>query len=234
MEKEVKTKKNVENKKVKPIINLKDTVKFFNENLKKKAVVLFIIFITLSVIFLIPLVNELKQVPELNNELNISLFNFIKDKILMLLMTVIAGVVPYMYIAIIGGIGYIYQALIEYAYIILNKGYFLGLIIVLIPIILNSICTSIATALGMYLCKINTNKFILGQQRNMNFTRFRLELAKATQNKEKEKKIQKRIDEKEKELQSKEIKIKYKEILTIFGIVCIIQLISSLIEGLFI
>ena len=57
---------------------------------------------------------------------------------------------------------------------------------------------------------------------------------RSTQNIEKEKKIQKKIDEKEAKLQSRETKIKYKEVFIIFGIICILQLISSLIEGLFI
>lgn len=234
MEKEVKRKKNTRNKKVKPIINLKDTVNFFNEKLKKKTLVLFVIFTLISVVFFIPIVQGVKEITDSNAEINILLWNFIKDKVLMILVTVLAGLVPHMYIAVLGGIGYVYQALIEYAYIVIDKGYFLGIVVILIPFVLNLVCISIASALGMYLCKINTNKFVLGQQRNMNFTRFRLELAKATQNAEKEKKIQKKIDEKEAKLQSRETKIKYKEVFTIFGIICILQLISSLIEGLFI
>ena len=234
MEKDVKRKKGSKSTKIKPIINLKDTLKFFNENLRKKTLILFTIFTVVSVIFFIPIIKELKEFVASNSELNISLGNLVKDKILLLLLTIIAGVVPHMYIAVLGGIGYIYQALIEYAYIIVDKGYFLGIIIILIPFVLNLVCISVVTAMGMYLCKINTNKFVLGQQRNMNFTRFRLELARATQNIEKQKKIQKKIDEKEAKLQSRETKIKYKEVFIIFGIICILQLISSLIEGLFI
>lgn len=225
---------NKNSKKQKTIINLKDTVNFFNENLKKKTVVMFIILTLISIVFVVPITNELKAIGETTSTLDVSLWNFIRDKILILLMTLIAGVVPHMYIAIIAGIGYVYQALIEYAYIILDKGVWLGIVILIIPFILNLVCISIITALGMYLCKINTNKFVLGQQRNMNFNRFRLELARATQNTEKEKQIQKKIDEKEEKLKCKDTKIKYKEVLTIFGIVCILQLISSLIEGLFI
>lgn len=230
MKKEVK--KN--SKKKKPIINLKDTVKFFNENLKKKTVIVFIILTLISVIFIVPIINELKVTLGETITLELSLWNFIKDKILLLLMALVAGIVPYMYIAVLGGIGYTYQALIEYAYIIIDKGFFLGTIILIVPFILNLICISVISALGIYICKVNTNKFIISQQRNMNFTRFRLEFAKATQNTEKEKQIQKKIDEKAEKLKNKDTKIKYKEILTIFGIVCILQLISSLIEGLFI
>ena len=222
------------NKKTKTIINLKDTVKFFNENLKKKTLILFIIFAIICVVFLIPVVNEIKQTITTESTLQIHLWNFIKDKLFMLLITLVAGIVPYMYIALIGGMGYIYQALVEYGYIIVDKGYFVGLLIVIVPLILNLICISLATALGMYLCKVNTNKFKLGQQRNMNWSRFRLEFARVTRNEEKENKIQKKLDEKEAKLESMDIIIKYKDVVTLFVIICILQLISSLIEGLFI
>lgn len=234
MEKEVKRKKNTRNKSVKTIINLKDIVNFFNENLKKKTCVLFIIFAAMSVILFIPFVREVKQSVGTNGELDISLLNFIKDKIFFLVVTIISSLVPHVYMSVLSGMGYIYQTLGEYAHIMVDKGYFFGFLIVIIPVLLNLICISICTALGMYLCKINTNKFVLGQQRNINFNTFTLELAKITRNKEKQKKIQKKIDEKEAKLRNKDIDIKYKEVLTIFGIICILQLISSLIEGLFI
>lgn len=226
--------KRTNKKKAKPIINLKSTVEFFNRNLKKKTRIMFVILALISVIFIIPTIKEVKSTTSSTATLDISLWNFIKDKIFFLLITAIAGVVPYLYIAVAGGIGYVYQTLVEYAYIIVDKGYFLGSTILIIPFVLNLICISIITALGMYLCKINTNNFVLSGQRNMNFTRFRLELAKVTRNKEKEEKIQKKIDEKEEKLQSRDTKIKYKEVLIVFGIVCVFQIISSLIQCIFI
>ena len=221
------------NKKTKKIIDLKNVVKFFNENLKKKTSTLFIIFALISVIFLIPIINEIKEI-ESGANLEVSLWSFIKDKLFFLVITVVAGLVPYMYIAVLGGIGYVYQALVEYAYIIIDKGYFFGILIIIIPLVLNLICISLMSSLGMYLCKINTHKFKLTGQRNMNFDRFRLEFARVTGNKEKEDKITKKIEKKESKIQSKETKIRYKEVFTILGIACVIQIISSLIEGLFI
>lgn len=218
-------------KKIKLEEYAKQFLSFFNEKLMKKFVVLFFVMIFFSAITIVPIIKQIIQNRTGTGVIEkVTLWGLMKDKILIIVITAISGVVPYMYIPVLACLGYMYQVVIEMAYIILDKGYFLGSILSLIPYVINVISISLVGAIGIYLCKINTNKFRSGQQRNMNWNIFVLNIYQITGNKEKEKKIQKKIEEKEKKLESREVKIDYKQVLNVCIICIILQLVSSFIE----
>lgn len=206
---------------------IKDFITFVVKKLGKKTLVLMCIFFVFSILLFAPVIGEVKSDPY-NGDITLMLLT--KDKILILLGIVIASLVPYLYIPVLAGTAYIIQITIEFSNIIVHKGYFLGIAGLLIPFILNLFVASIMTAIGIYLCKINTNKFISGQQKNMNLDTFRLELYKAIGKKEKEMEIEEKIKIKEEKMASKEMKIDYKQLLNTCVFCIIIQFVSSLIE----
>ena len=227
---ERKSRKIKENKKNTSYISC--FVNFFNKELKKKTIIFACIFIIFSLVILFPLMKLVIQQECINfcMDENITYKLIAKDKVLITLITVVAGVVPYVYIPVISGIGYMYQITVEFSHIIAQNGYFIGTIELLIPYILNVISISIVTSLGIYLCKINTYKYILVQQRNMNWNTFKIELYKITGKKEKKALVEKKIKEKEEKMASKDKKIDYKQVLNTSLLCLILQLISSLIE----
>lgn len=215
---------------------INEIIEFFNKRLKKKTLILMFIMIIFSALFIMTII---KMNLRLNNEgihldSKITLLSFFMNKTIILLMTMFAGTVPFIYLPVMAGFFYIYQTLIDSSYIVLNRGFFLGSILICIPLLIDIISISLTVAIGIYLCKTNTNKYIISQQRNMNFNKLMLNLHQITKNKEKEKKIQNKIDDKEKKIQNLEVKINYKQIINITTIVIIFQMISSIIEYIFI
>lgn len=215
---------------------INEIIEFFNKRLKKKTLILMFIMIIFSALFIMTII---KMNLRLNNEgihldSKITLLSFFMNKTIILLMTMFAGTVPFIYLPVMAGFFYMYQTLIDSSYIVLNRGFFLGSILICIPLLIDIISISLTVAIGIYLCKTNTNKYIISQQRNMNFNKLMLNLHQITKNKEKEKKIQNKIDDKEKKIQNLEVKINYKQIINITTIVIIFQMISSIIEYIFI
>lgn len=209
----------------------KQVLKFFSEKLLKKFVVLFFVMIFFSAITIVPIIKQiLKNGTDIDIIGKVTLWGIMKDRFFVIAITAISGVVPYMYIPVLACLGYMYQVVIEISYVILDKGYFLGSILTLIPYVINIISISLVGAIGIYLCKINTNNFRAGQQRNMNWNSFILNIYQITGNKEKEKKVQKKIEEKQKKLESREVKIDYKQVLNICIICIVLQIVSSIIE----
>lgn len=227
---ERKSRKLKENKKNTSYISC--FVNFFNKELKKKTIIFICIFIIFSLVIISPVMKLVIQqkCTNLCIDENITYKLIAKDKVLLTLITLIAGVVPYLYIPVISGIGYMYQIIVEFSHILVQNGYFIGTIELLIPYVLNVISISIITSLGIYLCKINTHKYILVQQRNMNWNTFKLELYKITGKKEKQDLVEKKIKEKEEKRASIDRKIDYKQVLNASVLCLILQLISSLIE----
>lgn len=215
---------------------INEIIEFFNKRLKKKTLILMFIMIIFSALFIMTII---KMNLRLNNEgihldSKITLLSFFMNKTIILLMTMFAGTVPFIYLPVMAGFFYMYQTLIDSSYIVLNRGFFLGSILICIPLLIDIISISLTVAIGIYLCKTNTNKYIISQQRNMNFNKLMLNLHQITKNKEKEKKIQNKIDDKEKKIQNLEVKTNYKQIINITTIVIIFQMISSIIEYIFI
>lgn len=230
----MKNERNKKKFKKKEYIN--EIIEFFNKRLKKKTLILMFIMIIFSALFIMTII---KMNLRLNNEgihldSKITLLSFFMNKTIILLMTMFAGTVPFIYLPVMAGFFYMYQTLIDSSYIVLNRGFFLGSILICIPLLIDIISISLTVAIGIYLCKTNTNKYIISQQRNMNFNKLMLNLHQITKNKEKEKKIQNKIDDKEKKIQNLEVKTNYKQIINITTIVIIFQMISSIIEYIFI
>lgn len=151
-------------------------------------------------------------------------------QIQVLVVTIVAGIVPYLYAPIVGFLGYVMQEVAKLSYIIKGYGYLAGIGLGIIPLILNVLVICIVTALGIYICKNVTLGYKISNKKNMNMMEFRIKLYESTGKTAKANELINKRDEKIAKLEAKKEKINYLQILNITVVVSIIQFISVLIQ----
>lgn len=152
------------------------------------------------------------------------------SKFKILFITGVAGIVPYVYAPVIGFAGYLFEELVSIAYIIKGYGYLAGIGLGIIPLIINVVIICIVTSLGIYICKTVSVGYRISSIRNMNFTNFRIRLYEVLQKQDKVEKLTKARDVKIEKLENKKEKLNYLQILNVSLVVCVLQLISVIIQ----
>lgn len=160
----------------------------------------------------------------------ISLFENYFSKLQVLAVTGVAGIVPYIFAPVVGFLGYVLSELTTFIYAVKMHGYFLGIILGIIPLLLNLLSISIVTALGIYLCKTVTIGYKMSNIKNMNWLNFRIRLYETLQKQDKVEKLKKQKESKIDKLEAKKEKINYLQILNIAIVVFVLQFISVLIQ----
>ena len=147
-----------------------------------------------------------------------------------LALTLVSGIVPYIYVPVIGFLAFVLQEISNLAYAIKGYGYLVGIGVGIVPLILNVLAAAIITALGMYICRNITIGYRITNLKNMNIANFKIKLYEILGKEEKVKELTKNRDKKIEVLQGKKEKINLLQILSVVIVVCIIQFISVLIQ----
>lgn len=210
---------------------IKETLEFFNNNLKKIFIILSIIsllIILLGITSAISLIrNEAIDVTTITDfTFGQQYFNNIKT----IAIIVFSGIVPYMYVPIVGTIAGTSTELITLAYLIVKKGYILACIMYILPMLITVCIINMATALGIYICKSITLGYKLDNMKHMNSINFKLELYKLTKKEDKKKQLEKKKNQKIKVLEDKHNKIDYFHVINITIILFLLQLIASILR----
>ena len=214
---------------------LRDFLIFVDKNLIKSTGILIVVSILIIAISIGPMISSANLTEcEGTCRDGIKLMSEYSSKLQVLLVTLIAGLVPYIYISIVGLIGYILNELYNLAFIIKGYGYLAGLGLGIIPLILNILSICIITSLAIYVCRTVTVGYKISSLKNMNFTNFRIKLYEVLQMEDKAKKLTAKKENKLNKLQNKKEKLKYLQILSVVVVVCIMQFISVLIQQILI
>ena len=152
------------------------------------------------------------------------------SNISVLLVTLAAGLVPYIYVPIVGFVGYITQELTGITVIIKELGVLKGLVVGIIPLLLNLIIICLITAVAIYICKSRTTSYRISNMQNMNFTNFRISLYESLGKKEKVQALVKKKEEKLNKLQAKKEKLNYLQILNVIIVAGILEFIAVAIQ----
>lgn len=204
---------------------------FFNINLKKTFMVMCVAAILLIVIGVQTEVNSIQK--ETNTNYNLDGVTFGESyisNIQVIFMVIFAGIVPYMYIPVAGGLIGMYDELVMLAYIIVEKGYLKAILLYVFPLLLNICIISVATALGVYICKTVTGKYKIDNIKHMNSTNFRLKWYEVIKNDKKKKELEEKKNKKLMNLEKKYKKIDYFGLVNITIILFILQIIASLLR----
>lgn len=212
---------------------LRDFLIFAGKNLIKVTGILAIIAIILIALSLSSMVDVARQDECVGACRDAVTFGSnLWNKIQIILVMIVAGIVPYMYAPVIGFLGYILQEVSTIAYVIKGYGYGIGLLLGILPLILNILIACIVTALGIYMCRTVTVGYKISNVKNMNFTNFRIKLYETIG---KEKRAQELTEKKNKKLEKLETvkqKLNYIQILNTGIVVCILQVISAVVEAI--
>lgn len=205
---------------------------FFTKNLMKTFFVLCAISIILIGIGVIPMVENLKSVSDTQNVIeNMSYIDVYFSSIKNILAVILAGIVPYIYAPVVAIIAMNLLELSKFVMLIADKGYFMATLIYIVPMILNICIMNIAIALGIYICKIRTNKYKLDNVNdNESYTKLKMELYAALRNDKKKQALENKEKEKKAKLEKKNIKLDYFQIVSITGVLFVLSIISSLLE----
>ncbi len=227
----VEPKKTKKRKKINIKSYIRDFLLFVDKNILKTTGILIIVTLLLVAVSLQPMViSAMAEECEGSCRDGVTILSGMSIKLQMLLLTGVAGIVPYIFAPVIGLFVYIMNAVSDFAYGIKAYGYLAGIGMGIVPLILNILSICIITALGMYICRKVTIGYRISNIKNMNFTNFRIKLYEVMQKEEKVKQLTKARDEKIEKLQSKKEKINYLQILNTSILVCIIQFISVIIQ----
>lgn len=173
MEKNVVRKSTVKSKgkkesKFKSIV--KNYLNFYNTNLRKKQIVIYIILLVLFGIFVTNIISQIDVTQTVSNEAQAAeqkpIFDMLQQKVLFTILIIIAGITPFVYIPVLAAlfIPYIYSN--DIIDIIYNAGGTASIVSASISSVLQFIGISLAVATGMYYCKNATKRFRYSQGRS--------------------------------------------------------------------
>lgn len=212
---------------------------FYKENIKKKHIVVFVICLCIFFITFATCMSKITSSPDIatliknseeTQQNSASIISIIfKQNIPSVFVTMLAGIVPYVYIPVVGiGYAYIYAVnIIEYFATFSHTG---NVIFMTIGAIINLVAISYAVATGMHYCKLVTKKQKYNRTDNYTINDVRKKFYKETKNEEKLKKLEEKIKKREIERQNAYVKVPYVNLLVSFLISSIIIIIGSLIS----
>lgn len=223
------------NKKITVKGYIKDFFKFFNTNLIKTTKILLLVAVLLVALSIVSFVNSVALQDCVGTCRDGSTIGseFI-SKVNVILITLVAGIVPYIYLSVLGFLGYVLKEVYVLAFVIKGHGYFLGTILGIIPLILNIICISLITAAAIYICKTVTVGYRISNLSNMNLLNFKIKFYQILGNEEKQKLLANKKDKKMETLKGKKEKINYIQLLNISVIVALLQFVSVIIQEILI
>lgn len=212
---------------------------FWNKDIKKK----FIIICIISVILIVLLTNFMYSVYRAeiisnsglleagnNTIVQNSFTNIFKSKLIMLGLTLVAGVVPYFFIPVIGMIGYVFTTASEISIKILGIGSIGFNIFTLISTIFDVLVISITTSIAIYFADRSTKRYRYSSIKRFTFLDLKLQTYEIMKKEDKVEITKKQIEKRNEKHEKNNVEIKYLEMLGIFGIAVVIQGISVLIE----
>ena len=160
---------------------------------------------------------------------------FVKDwfeRIQVIVIIAFAGIVPYMYIPVIGLASGISAECMYFANYVLTVGRMKGTLIYIAPMLLNLLFLAIATSIGFYICNNATLSQRIKSVKSKNSMDLGLAIFEATNKKDKVKAIEKKRKDKIKELESKKKDLDLFQIVNVSLILCVLQLVASLVKSL--
>ena len=228
-----KTIKNNTDKKKKSGIKtyIRNFLLFVDKNLMKKIgilciVALVVVAICIGFVIKITMASECEGVCSDGGTIISNYWSYFK----LLGISVISGIVPYIYLPAVAFLACVMQELSNFAYVIKGYGYALGTGLGIIPLILNILVAAIVAALGIYICRNITIGYRITNLKNMNVTNFKIKTYEIFGKKEKAEKLINTRNSKIEALEAKKEKLNLLQILNVSIVVCILQFISVLIQ----
>lgn len=197
---------------------LKDYFKFYKTNLMKKHIIIYIICLAVFFFFIATFISRIKATPNIaelaENAKKISensegiFLLILKKKIPLLFMIIFAGIVPYLFVPVMG-IGTSYYLALDIATnfnVLTGKS---SVIPMCIGAIVQLIAVSLSVAVGIKYTLISTKRWRYSRNQDYSMLDFKMRLYEATNNKNKLKKATKKKEEKIEKNEKYNVKVPY-------------------------
>ena len=205
--------------------------KYIKTHILKKTKILSMIGIILFTVIVAVLMRASEEViTELNIAKKISLFSDVKERVILLLLILLAGWVPYLYIPLIAWTGYIYMLAGDIAIAMSTGGLVSTVFLNSLPILIDILTVSVITSVGLYMCSYTTKKHKYNQRTTFSFDDFKIQLYKMTKKQEKYEEAVKQKQEKIDKMQENNVKIDYMNILRIAPIIMLVNIIAYIMQ----
>ena len=217
---------------------LKDYFKFYKTNLMKKHIIMYIICLVVFFFFIATFISRIKATPNIaelaENAKKISensegiFLLIIKKKIPLLFMVIFAGIVPYLFVPVMG-VGTSYYLALDIA---TNFNVLTGktsVIPMCIGAIIQLIAVSLVIASGIKYTLISTKRWRYSRNQDYSMLDFKMRIYEATNNKNKLKKATKKKEEKMDKNEKYNVKVPYIHLLISLLLSIIIMSIGTLI-----
>lgn len=204
---------------------------FLKEHVIKKAKVLFIIGIVITIIMIA--LFEISNINILDENIDIpkaSLLSMLKERLILLILILLAGWVPYFYIPAIAYVAYVFILSGDMLINMELNGAILTLVINSIPILIDLFTVSVISAIGIYMSNYSTKKYKYTQRTSFSFLDIKIQFYQMTKNQDKYEKALAKKEKKMADMQKNDVKIDYKTILKIAPIMIGINLLVYMIQ----
>lgn len=211
---------------------LKNYLAFYNKNLRKKHIIVYILSLMTFAFLMITFINNLREVNEFLSEVNTAtqksniFMTVLKDKIPFIALIIFSGITPYVYIPIIGIIGYPYLL----ASHLMNMST-LNMIIACIGSIIQIFGVSLAVAAGIYYCTCSSKKFRYDESTSLGFDDIKEQIYTATKKEQKLNILREKRQAKREKREKLNVKIEYKALVITAVISIVIVAVAALITG---
>ena len=210
---------------------LKDFLLFLDKEIIKKAGICLVISIILCALSLSTITKAV-----IAGESTYTKVGFITEywnRFQILCIIPLAGLVPYIYAPAVGVITGAFNEVSSLALLIKEFGYIKGILIGIVPSVLDLLAISIVAALGIYICKKITVGYKITNVKNMNLTNFKIRLYEVLGKEKEKKELEEKKQAKIEKLQKMKEKINYLQILNTMLLAIVIQLIATAILVVF-
>lgn len=234
-----KRKKNNNDKKSYPKF-INEFLTFYNQNLRKKHIIVYVISLVIFFLFLAMFISSIDVTTSIealaeNAQENInktSLFNEItKQTIPSIALIIFAGITPFVYLSVIGFCyPYLLAGEITEAFLINSQTG--NLIFMTIGAIIQIFAISLAMVTGFYYCTISGKKFRYSQRRGFGLYNVKKQLYEIKNNEEKLKKLEEEKRKKDEKIEKLNVSVPYKILIITFLISTVIAIIGTLISAI--
>lgn len=211
---------------------LKSYYSFYKKNLRRKHIVIYVLSLIVFAFCLITFMNNIDTINQLlsevrNYKMDTNVFSIlIKQKIPVIFLLIFSGITPFIFIPIIGIIGFPYIL----ATSIMNMSV-INFVISCIGAIVQIFFVSLAIASGIYYCSQSTKKFRYNNYSTFGLDDVKKQIYESTKKEEKLKKVEEKMAKKSEKLQKLNVKIEYKALIITFVISTLVVCIASIITG---
>lgn len=208
--------------------------KFYNENLKKKHIIIFVIMILIFFSMLSSFMNTPDSVKNevFSNQIVVKPFleKLIKEKIPLLAVIIFAGITPFFFLSVMG-LMVSYTLAFETGYTYFTNTSIISAIIGSLGSIIQILAVSLSVATGIYYCIQSTKKFRYNQHMNFGLKDVKKAIYEIKKDEEKLNKL-KEVEKKKAEKREKlNIKIPYTNLIISFVISAIILILGAVITN---